>query len=205
MRQHDSDIAAPDSSGTHSANPARAWFAAATRLVVMVSLTAMAAGASGCENNRTKLTKEQSEGGLGLPDSSSDGKRVKLDPRCELNETVMDPKEGTPEFVIFKMLEAAAASGDEATNFKQFYSYFPADKEEKWVRDQYWPRARKFVNKYLQQDAGSGIVFKICERREEGGGELKIFIQSLDPQKSNPPIKLKKDDAGAWKVTFYTP
>jgi hypothetical protein len=205
LRQHESDIAAPDSFGIAPARPARALLAAASRFVLAASLTVLALGSSGCENNRTKLTKEQSEGGLGVPDSSSDGKRVKLDPRCELNETVMDPKEGTPEFVIFKMLEAAAASGDEAKNFKQFYSYFPADKEEKWVRDQYWPRARKFVNKYLQQDAGSGIAFKICERREEGGGELKIFIQSLDPQKSNPPIKLKKDDTGAWKVTFYTP
>ena len=158
-----------------------------------------------CENNRTKLSAEQSERGLGLPDSSSDGKRIKLDPRCNLNETVVDPKEGTVEYVISQLLEAAAAPGDENVNFKKFYSYFPADKEEKWVRDQYFSRARKFLNKYLQQDAGAGIVFKICERREQGNGEVKVFIQSLDPNKSNPPITLQKDESGAWKVVFYTP
>lgn len=158
-----------------------------------------------CENNRTNLTTEQAERGLGLPDTSSDGKRIKLDPRCELNETIDDPKEGTPELVISQLLEAAASTGDEKAAFEKFYSHFPADTEAKWVRDQYFSRARKFVNKYLQQDAGGGIVYKICERRKVSDSEVKIFIQSLDPQKSNPPITLKKDDAGAWKVTFYTP
>ena len=175
-------------------------------LVVATLALALFGMFAGCENrNGTSLTKEQSENGLGLPDTSSDGKRIKLDPRCELNETVMDPKEGTIEFVLFQLLEAATAGGDEKVNFQKFYSHFSPDQEEKWVRDQFFSRARKFANKYLQQDVGSGIVFKICERREQGNGEVKVFIQSLDPNKSNPPITLKKDEAGVWKVIFYTP
>lgn len=188
--------------GIHHAPPLRRLLALALAIVPAIVL---APSLAACENNRTKLTKEQSEGGLGLPDTSSDGKRIKLDPRCDLNETVVDPKEGTPEYVISQLLEAAAAPGDENANFRKFYSHFPADTAEKWVRDQYFSRARKFVNKYLQQDAGNGIVYKICERRESNNGEVKIFIQSLDPNKSNPPITLKKDEAGVWKVVFYTP
>lgn len=187
--------------GSHHAPAPWRLSAMALALVTL----AMASSLAACENNRTKLTKEQSEGGLGLPDTSSDGKRIKLDPRCELNETVVEPKEGTPEYVIGQLLEAAAAPGDENVNFKKFYSHFPPDQAEKWVRDQYFSRARKHVTKYLQQDAGSGIVYKICERRESSNGEIKFFIQSLDPNKSNPPITLKKDDAGVWKVVFYTP
>lgn len=187
----------PHPSSPHSSM--RPWWVAAASLLFVAAL------APACENNRTNLTAEQSERGLGLPDTSSDGKRIKLDPRCKLDELVTDPKEGTVEYVIFKLIEAAAATGDDKAAFQKFYSHFPSDTEERWVRDQYFTRAQKFVDKYLQQDLSQGVAFKICERRDEGKDKVKVFIQSLDPNKSNPPITLQKDDAGAWKVIFYTP
>jgi hypothetical protein len=175
-------------------------------IAILTALAVFAVAAVACESNRTKLTEEQAAQGLHLPDTSSDGNRIKLDPRCQLNETIVEPKEGTPDYVIHELLSAAAASGDDATNFKRFSAHFPPESEIKWIRDQYWTRAKKFVTKYLQQDASQGIVYKICERREnKSNGEIKIFIQSLDPQKSNPPITVKKDDAGTWRVVFYTP
>lgn len=177
----------------------RPWWVASLGLVLVAAL------ATACENNRTNLTAEQSERGLGLPDTSSDGKRVKLDPRCKLDELVTDPKEGTVEHVLFQLIEAASATGDDKAAFQKFYSHFPSDTEERWVRDQYFTRAKKFVDKYLQQDISQGVAFKICERRDEGKDTVKVFIQSLDHNKSNPPITLKKDDAGVWKVIFYTP
>ncbi|MCA9647670.1 MAG: hypothetical protein KC492_43570, partial [Myxococcales bacterium] len=100
---------------------------------------------TGCENNRTKLTEEQAQQGLGLPDSSSKGAELKLDPRCKLNELVTEPQEGTPEFVIAKLFEAASADGDEDANFQKFFSHFPSDAQERWVRDQYFTRSRKHV------------------------------------------------------------
>jgi len=174
--------------------------------VLALTLTALAASA--CENNRTSLTAEQSQNGLGIPDSGSSGKKVTLDPRCNLDELVSDPKPDTPDLVIYTMLEAAAAANegkDEAGNFQKFYAQFIEGTEERRVKEDFWGRAKKNAAKYLQQDASAGIQYKICERRDEAGGEVKIFIQSLDKQKSNPPIKLKKDATGAWKVTFYTP
>lgn len=178
----------------------------AWRSVAVFATLAAVLAVSGCESNRTKLTEEQAERGLGLPDTSSDGTRIKLDPRCQANQTVAEAEKNTPEWVILELLTAAAATGDEETNFRRFAANFPPETEVKWIRDQYWSRAKKFVTKYLQGDPAQGIVYKICERREnKANGELKLFIQSLDPQKSNPPITVKKDDAGVWKVVFYTP
>jgi hypothetical protein len=206
MPHPDPSLAATSLQRYSFASGARQALAGLTSLAFLLTTMLVAATmATGCENNRTQLTEEQSEGGLGLPDTVKE-RKVKLDPRCGLNETIQDPKEGTPDYVIGQLLEAAAATGDEKANFQKFYSHFSPDAEESWVKSQYWPRARKFVTKYLQQDAGSGIVYKICDRRpNEKKGEVKIFIQSLDPEKSNTPITLKKDDAGVWKVIFYTP
>ena len=163
---------------------------------------------SACENNRTKLSEKQSIEGLGIPDTGSSGKRVQLDPRCELDQLISDPKPDTPDFVIYTMLEAASAAAegkDEAGNFQKFFAQFMDGTEERRVKEDFWGRAKKYAPKYLQQDASQGVQYKICERRDEANGEIKIFIQSLDKQKSNPPIRLKKDATGAWKVTFYTP
>jgi len=123
-----------------------------------------------------------------------------------LNEEVIEPKENTPEWAIYQILDAARSEKDDEETFQKFYAQFdPETEAESWVRQQYWPRARKHVSKYLQGDPSQGVVYKICDRRPEGEGKVKIFIQSTDPSKSNPPIALKKDDAGKWKVVFYTP
>lgn len=163
------------------------------------------ASAPACENNRTKLSKEQSEGGLGLPTTSSSRKKITIDPRCELNEEIVEAKENTPEWVIYQLLDAARAPEDNEENFQKFYAQFDSETQaESWVRQQFWPRARKHVSKYLQGDPSQGVVYKICDRRKENG-KVKIFIQSTDPTKSNPPIAVQKDDGGKWKVVFYTP
>ena len=48
-------------------------------------------------------------------------------------------------------------------------------------------------------------MYTICDRKEQPNGAVKIFIKSSDAKKSNPPITLKKDADGAWKVSSYTP
>ncbi|MCC6623874.1 MAG: hypothetical protein IT385_21625 [Deltaproteobacteria bacterium] len=175
---------------------------------ILLAVVGLALAGAACENNRTQLSEKQSVEGLGIPDTSSSGKKITLDARCNLDELISDPAAGTPDAVIYTMIEAAAAAAegkDEDGNFQKFFSQFMEGTEEKRVKMDFWGRAKKFVSKYLQQDASAGVQYKICERRDEGNGEIKIFIQSLDKQKSNPPIKLKKDATGAWKVTFYTP
>lgn len=176
-------------------------FLSLTFLALTLALTA-------CKG-QSHITEEQAERGLGLPDTSSDGTRIKLDARCPANQTVSKAEANTPEFVLLELITAANtvanAGGDEASNFQRFASHFPPETEVKWIRDQYWSRAKKFVNKYLVPDS-EGVNFIICERREnKQNGELKLFIKSFDPQKSNPPVTVQKDDAGVWRVVFYTP
>jgi hypothetical protein len=207
MRQQPLLVPVPQGEPLRHASPHRVGLASARRwlhardLLVFVAL-ALLVGACKSEGH---ITAEQAERGLGLPDTSSDGTRIKLDARCPANQTVNKAEPNTPEFVLLELLTAASSDGDEAANFQRFASHFPPETEVKWIRDQYWSRAKKFVTKYLVPDS-EGVTFRICERREnKQNGELKLFIQSFDPQKSNPPITVKKDDAGVWKVVFYTP
>lgn len=157
-----------------------------------------------CKSER--MTEEEADRGLRMRDTSSGGERVSLGQSCRLNEMVTAPPEDTPEFVIAQLLAAAKADGDEEEAFQAFYAYFPPTTDARHARDNYYKRARQHVDKYLQRDpAESGITFKVCEREEMAGGEIRMFIQSLDSTKSNPPIRLKQDDEGQWKVTFFTP
>lgn len=176
------------------------------RFLIVLAAAVGALTLVACENNRTKLNEKQAAEGLGLPDSQSDGNKHTLPQRCPLDELVVDPKPDTPDWAIMQTLQAAldATTGhDDATNFQKFFAQFAAGNDENRIKMDYWGRAKQHVTKYLQGDAAKGMTFKICERREEPSGETKIFIQSLDPKKSNPPYRLKKNEQGAWKITFH--
>ncbi len=160
---------------------------------------------SGCDNKRTNLSEEQAEKGLGLPTSHSGTEKIDIDPRCEANDTIVDPTANSPEAIIKDLLDASQMEDAEA-GFEKFYAHFDQTKVKRdWAKKQYWPRARKHVKKYLAADQADGTVFRVCERRKKNDSELKIFIQSNDPKKSNPPITFGKQADGSWKVIFYTP
>lgn len=177
------------------------------RSYIPILLSVLAAfSVAACENNRTNLSEKQAVEGLGVPDSKSDGNKHTLPQRCPLDELIVEPAATTPDWVIMQTLQAAleASTGhDDETNFKKFFAQFAAGNDESRIKMDYWGRAKQHVAKYLQGDAAKGMTFKICERREEPSGETKIFIQSLDPKKSNPPYRLKKNEQGAWKITFH--
>jgi len=178
--------------------------------LALASVLFAAAGASltvtaGCKGNPSGLSERQAERGMGYIPKTDDVHRepIRIDPRCELNETVVDPAEDSPEWVIQDMLYAASSPEDSEEMFQRFYGHF-ASEAESWVRQQHWPRGRQHVDKYLERDRGEGIVFTICERRREANNRSRISIKSNDPEKSNPPITLEQTDDG-WKVVFYTP
>ncbi|PIE19442.1 MAG: hypothetical protein CSA66_02330 [Proteobacteria bacterium] len=176
-----------------------------TGMSLVAFAAAFAASTLACGSDRGNLSKEQEEQGLYLPDSTSTTRRITMDRRCELNELVLDPKPDTPEWVMYQLLEASSSAKDDDASFQKFYSHFDESKAESWVRQQYWPRARDHVAKYLEGDATEGVTFRICERRKEAEGKVKLFIKSNDPKKSNPPTTFQKDDSGKWKVVFFTP
>jgi hypothetical protein len=165
----------------------------------------MLLGLVGCDNKRTKLSEEElAQGVRNTRGPVAPSEKIKVDPRCELNEKVEAPDENSAEWVIHELYTAAASTGDDEANFQRFYKHFDASTAEKWARDQYWPRLKTHVSKYIDGDAEVGISFTICERRQETPDSVKLFIRSKDSSKSNPPITLKKMPDGTHKIVFFT-
>ena len=123
------------------------------------------------------------------------------DPTCPEREVIKEPKEGTAENVILQMY-LAALKGDTEENFEKFYSCFAKTQKKTFVKDEHWPRIIKFVRKYIQNP--DQPAYTICKKVPSGEESIKIYIQSNDPQKTNPPILLLKED-GALKVEVFTP
>jgi hypothetical protein len=145
--------------------------------------------------------------GYGLPETSSSRKApVRLLPRCEANEVVEYPDSDSPEWVVSELFAAALSTGPEANAFKRFAPLFAKVHRTEWVREAYWTAARKHVRTYVTEDSDEDeVVFTVCRRVEETGNKLKLFIGSGDPQRSNIPITLAPNEAGAWKVVAYAP
>lgn len=160
---------------------------------------------AGCDNKRTQLSEQQMAEGLGTRGTVQASEKVKLDPRCELSEKVVDPAKDSAEWVLQEIYAAAAATGDDDANFQRFFAHFDEGVAEKWAREQYWPRIKQHVSKYLEGDATAGTIYTVCERRNEGSEMTKFFIRSSDQSKSNPPVTLQKKPDGKFRVVFFTP
>lgn len=176
-------------------------------LAVGILAAALIAVAPAC-----KEEPDRAEVGYGLEGTGvSTGFQAKMKHRCELDEKVSDPIEGTAEYAVHQALKSAltelaeGASDDEA--FATFFAEFSKDKKKNWVRSQYWKAARKNASKFMPEDweAGTPVEYRLCTREEQGDDKLKITILSYDPDKNNHPIKLKKDDAGKWRLSAWSP
>lgn len=120
-------------------------------------------------------------------------------PECKLNKLIREPQDGTAEKVVATLYEAAIGPDDEAT-FQLFYEQFLPKHREAWVREQYWPRIRQHVGKYLVSQ--EPVAFYVCRALDVSGG-VKLFVRSNDPKKSDPPITLLRTPDG-WKVDYFT-
>ena len=114
--------------------------------------------------------------------------------------TVSSPEKGSPEWVIGELYASAADKNDDDATFGRFYKQFGNSKDEKWVRTQYWPRARQHVAKYLGADGS----FQLCKRQEDGDSKVRFYVKSNDSSKSDPPITLEKGKDGAWTVSKFS-
>ena len=171
----------------------------ASGLVVTVAIMLVAVA---CDNRRGHLTQEEIDNGVRTRKAATQA--PPSDPRCQLSEKVTTPATGSPEWVIQELYSAATAPDDDAS-FQRFYKHFEPSTEERWARTQYWPRLRQHVAKYLDNPGSSPAHYTICERRAEGPETTRFSIRSQDPQKSNPPITIRKDPAsGRALVTFFS-
>jgi len=96
----------------------------------------------------------------------------------------------------------AALSKDADRAFQEFSRAFKKDIDRDQLRRFVWPAVRRHVVKYT---AGpSDPSFNICSSKKQKMGRVKVFVESNDPKKSNPPIVMVQED-GLWKIEVMTP
>jgi hypothetical protein len=121
-------------------------------------------------------------------------------PDCALNRKVTNPGPDAPESAIAAMYAAALGPDDEA-GFQRFYANFLPKHNEGWVREQYWPRLRQHVHKYVVSE--KPLSFHICRETRQSDGGVKMFVRSNDSTKSDPPIAVVRT-ADGWRVDTFT-
>ena len=172
------------------------------RALACATVLAIATAGAACKQQHDPEVE-----GYGLPDSSS--AKTALPPmakRCKLDEAVKAPAKGTPEATI-QALYGAAVGKDDQAHLQSFQDQFSSSQNRSWIKTGYWPKARKYVRKYLPSDYKDGdpVTFTVCRRKQRSDGSVTLYIRANDPKKSNVPITLEKNDKGVWKVTSYTP
>ena len=114
-------------------------------------------------------------------------------------ETIRNPKKGTPEFAIAQALQDAISDDFEA----YLRTIHPDEKSTKTKRDQRknyeWKRFKKQAQWYLVSQ--KPITFLVTSRRPDGSSTIRLFIKDQKHKESMPrPVKLKKTDK-EWKIT----
>lgn len=172
------------------------------RWTVRVGLVVLGLLCAACSSKMDPATV-----GHGLPDTSST--RQSPPPattRCALNDVIQYPDSDQPEWVIHELFSAALSTEPEERSFKRFARVFGSMHKTSWVREAYWKAARKHVRTYVSEQSDEDeVVFSVCRRVEESPERLKLFIGSNDPNRSNMPMTLARNQAGEWKVARYAP
>jgi len=122
---------------------------------------------------------------------------------CPEKQVITSGDQSTPEGTIWLAYKAALKGTSEAADdfFGLFASYHARNKS--FVQGTQWPRLIQHVRKYVPTPDKPS--FTLCRRvKESGPNSIKIFVQSNDPQKSDPPITLV-NEGGSWKIDVFTP
>lgn len=170
--------------------------------LISVALAALGLMCGGCSSKMDPATV-----GHGLPDTSSTRQAPSRTlARCPLNEVIRYPDSDKPEWVVHELFAAALSAETGEKAFTRFARVFGAMHKTDWVRNAYWKAAKSHVRTYVSDKSGEDeVVFSVCRRVEESPESLKLFIGSNDPNRSNMPITLARNEAGEWKVVRYTP
>lgn len=119
---------------------------------------------------------------------------------CDLNKRVVDPEEGTAEWVIWRAYQLALGP-DSDTAFTDFAALFGPDRNLRELKDMYWTRLRANVHKFLI--APGKPDFTICRSAQADHGR-KYFIVTADARQMPPPITVGEVD-GHPRILFLTP
>ena len=119
---------------------------------------------------------------------------------CALNQRVSDPAADSIEWPIWRAYQLALGPDDEAA-FQAFAALFPPDRNQRELREMYWPRLRANVHKYIVEPGKPD--FTICRTVPVENGR-KFFIVTAEAKQMPPPITVG-DVEGKPRILFLTP
>jgi len=177
--------------------PSAPWFRPGPATLVAVAASILAA----C-NQGTSIGASQAVG-----ESKKEAERVvsgnELKQKgglCDVNRRVTNPDPTSAEGVIWRMYQIAQKP-DTEESFHEFVALFPASKNPREIRENYWARVRANVKKYVVEPGKPDYVICRTQYRDEG---RMYYIVTSDPRQSPPPITVGAVD-GAQKIVFLTP
>ncbi len=168
------------------------------RLLVLAWL---ASAVLGC-NGATSVGKSR---GVGAAKAASEqtvssGELAQKGGGCELNQRISEPAVDTAEWAIWRAYQLALGP-DDAAAFQAFAALFPSDRNQRELREMFWPQLRANVHKYLVE-AGKPD-YTICRSVPVENGR-KFFIVTADAKQMPPPITIG-DIEGKPKILLLTP
>jgi hypothetical protein len=140
-------------------------------------------------------------GATGGAVEEAEGPLARVPSTCPEGRIVRSGGHGTPEGVLWDAYRLALQPDQEATA-AEFAGLVTAGTSESHVRRNLWPRVREHVGKLVADPGRPAYV--LCRSIDGPGGRVKIFVKSNDPQKSDPPTVLVRED-GVWKIDVMTP
>lgn len=120
---------------------------------------------------------------------------------CPANQSVASGDLGEVGGALYRAYQAAL-KGDTPEAFDEFQAAFQPDADRAHLKTQIFPRVVEHVGKYV---AGpSDPSFTLCRVERQTPARVKVFVQSRDPKKSDPPSLLVLRD-GKWLIDSMTP
>ncbi len=163
-------------------------------LVMALFVIACNGGTSVGKSRGTGPAKAESQQAVGSNELAQKGGG------CELNKRVSDPQPDTAEWMIWRAYQLALGADDEA-GFQAFVALFPTDRNQRELREMYWPRLRANVHKYIVEPGKPD--YTICRSVPVENGR-KFFIVTAEAKQMPPPITVG-DVEGKPRILFLTP
>lgn len=189
-------------------HPGRAWMT-----ILFLAASAMACkgekgppagpsapGPSGTAPSGAAARGVQAPGaGGGSPGAPAAMGRVRS--RCPANQTVTSGDLAQIGGALYRAYQAAL-KGNTPEAFEEFQAAFQPEADRNHLKTQVFPRVVEHVGKYV---AGpSDPSFTLCRVEKQTDDRVKVFVQSRDPKKSDPPSLLVLRD-GKWLLDSMTP
>lgn len=139
--------------------------------------------------------------GAGQPTSGAPATMDRVTSRCPANQPVTGGNLDEVGGALYRAYQAAL-KGNTPEAFEEFQAAFQPEADRNHLKTQIFPRVVEHVGKYV---AGpSDPSFTLCRVEKQTPDRVKVFVQSRDQKKSDPPSLLVLRD-GKWLIDSMTP